>query len=331
MGKGSPIRSKPRRLIASAISAWLWARMAGIRAWTCFDRDCAIWATLKGETSAVALLAGVVIWYAAGLRIPRGLSIADPVLAMPSGPAIAVLPFTNMSGDAKNDYFSDGLTEDIITELARVRELHVLARNTTFQYKGQAVEIPALGRKLGVQYVLEGGVRKSNGRVRITAQLVDANSGAHLWTERYDRQLKDIFAVQDEITSRIVGAIAAGSGGRLQESARSTFATKRPENLEAYELVLRVGPTAVYAAVVRRKNCTAGARHPTRPGLCPRPPGGCLAQARRLDLPSRHLVAAGGDPSKRDQRGSARPQRRAGSSNRRVRIPLRSSARSVRA
>lgn len=137
------------------------------------------------------------------------------------------------------DYFSDGLTEDIITELARVRELHVLARNTTFQYKGQAVDVPVVGRKLGVQYVMEGSVRREKERVRITAQLIDANTGAHLWAERYDRKLKDIFAVQDEITSRIVSAIAAGSAGLLQESARRRVAGKRPENLAAYELVLR--------------------------------------------------------------------------------------------
>jgi adenylate cyclase len=163
----------------------------------------------------------------------------DTAFAMPTGPSIAVLPFTNMSEDSTEDYFSDGLTEDIITELARVRELHVLARNTTFQYKGHAVDVQLLGRKLGVQYVMEGSVRREKERVRITAQLIDATTGAHIWAERFDRKLKDIFAVQDEITTRIVSAIAAGSAGLVQESARRSVAGKKPENMEAYELVLR--------------------------------------------------------------------------------------------
>ena len=187
---------------------------------------------------AVAVSAGVV-WKVQKLTGEHAAPVSDPALAMPIGPAIAVLPFTNMSSDPKEDYFSDGLTQDIITELARVRELHVLARNTTFQYKGQAVDVPVVGRKLGVQYVMEGSVRREKDRVRITAQLIDANTGAHLWAERYDRKLKDIFAVQDEITNRIVSAIAAGSAGLLQESARRRVAGKRPDNLEAYELVLR--------------------------------------------------------------------------------------------
>ena len=201
---------------------------------------------LIGATVIVVVLAafgGVWKWQKPfAVRTP-----ADPALAMPTGPSIAVLPFTNMSGNPKEDYFSDGLTEDIITELARVRELHVLARNTTFQYKGQAVDVPVVGRKLGVQYVMEGSVRRDKQRVRITAQLIDVNTGAHMWAERYDRELKDIFTVQDEITNRIVSAIAAGSGGLLQESARRRVAGKRPENLEAYELVLRATAPLPYS------------------------------------------------------------------------------------
>jgi adenylate cyclase len=193
---------------------------------------------VAGVAIAMILILGI-LWNVQSRTKEHSSRSEDPALAMPSGPAIAVLPFTNMSGNPKEDYFSDGLTEDIITELARVRELHVLARNTTFQYKGQAVDVPLVGRKLGVQYVMEGSVRREKERVRITAQLIDANTGAHLWAERYDRELKDIFAVQDEITSRIVSAIAAGSAGLLQESARRRVAGKRPENLEAYELVLR--------------------------------------------------------------------------------------------
>jgi TolB-like protein/tetratricopeptide (TPR) repeat protein len=166
------------------------------------------------------------------------------VLELPKGPSIAVLPFVNLSGDSEQEYFSDGLSEDIITELARAGELHVLARNTTFQFKGQAVDVQAVGRKLGVQYMLEGSVRRSKDQLRITAQLIDVTSGAHLWAERYDRKISDIFALQDEITNRIVSSIATGSGGVMATSARSRAARKPPESLEAYELVLRA--TASY-------------------------------------------------------------------------------------
>jgi adenylate cyclase len=181
---------------------------------------------------------GAMLWHVFGNDLFKPPVKEDPVLALPSGPAIAVLPFTNLDRDSSQEYFSDGLTEEIITGLARVRDLHVLARNTTFQYKGQAVDVPAVGRKLGVQYMLEGSVRKSADRIRITAQLIDTANGSHLWAERYDRQLQDIFAVQDDITNRIVGAIT-GNGGLLRESARSKVAAKAPGNLDAYELVLR--------------------------------------------------------------------------------------------
>ena len=159
-------------------------------------------------------------------------------LAMPSGPSIAVLPFTNMSGDPGEDYFSDGLTEDIITELSRFQDLHVLARNTTFQYKGQAVDVTAVGRKLGVRYLLEGSVRKAGGRVRITAQLIAVDSGAHIWAERYDHDISDIFAVQDQITAEVVGAMT-GMSGALQRAERRAAESKSPERLQAYDLVLR--------------------------------------------------------------------------------------------
>jgi TolB-like protein len=159
-------------------------------------------------------------------------------LAMPTGPAIAVLPFTNISGDPKEDYFTDGLTEDIITELARFRDLYVLARNTTFQYKGQAVDVTAVGRKLGVRYVLEGSVRRAGSRVRITAQLISVDTGAHVWAERYDQDMTDIFAVQDEITAKVVGAMT-GMSGALHRAERRAAESKSPERLEAYDLVLR--------------------------------------------------------------------------------------------
>jgi len=165
------------------------------------------------------------------------------VLSMPSGPTIAVLPFTNMSSDPAQEYFSDGLTEDILTELARFRELNVLARNITFQYKGASADIIAIGKKLGAQYILEGSVRKSGNLVRITAQLIDARSGGHVWAEKYDRSLSDIFAVQDEITGKIVGTIAGGAGSVIAKTGRATVGRKLPDELQAYDHVLRASMT----------------------------------------------------------------------------------------
>ena len=131
---------------------------------------------------------------------------------MPKGPGVAVLPFVNLSGDANQEYFSDGLTEDILTELARTRDLRVLARNTTFQYKGKAVDVSKLGHELGVRYVLEGSVRRAGDDLRVTAQLIDAETGAHIWADKFDRKMADIFLVQDEIVGQIVAKIAGGFG-----------------------------------------------------------------------------------------------------------------------
>jgi TolB-like protein len=123
-------------------------------------------------------------------------SATASTLAMPTGPSIAVLPFTNMSSDPKEDYFSDGLTEDIITALSRFKQLFVIARNSTFKYKGKAVDVREVSKDLGAQYVLEGSVRRSGERIRVSAQLIDAGSGVHLWAETFDRKLEDVFAVQ---------------------------------------------------------------------------------------------------------------------------------------
>ena len=128
-------------------------------------------------------------------------------LALPEKPSIAVLAFQNMSGDPEQEYFSDGITEDIITDLSKLSELHVIARNSTFTYKGKPVDVRQVGRELGVRYVLEGSVRKAGNRVRVTGQLIDATSGAHIWAERFDRDLTDIFAVQDELTQEIISAL----------------------------------------------------------------------------------------------------------------------------
>src|SRR5262249_11377484 len=124
-----------------------------------------------------------------------------------TGVSIAVLPFINMSGDPEQDYFSDGISEDIITDLSKLSELHVIARNSSFVFKGGAVSIPEVARTLGVRHVLEGSVRKAGNRVRVTAQLIDATTGGHVWADRYDRDLTDIFAVQDELTLEIVSAL----------------------------------------------------------------------------------------------------------------------------
>ncbi|MDH3580617.1 MAG: adenylate class-3/4/guanylyl cyclase, partial [Hyphomicrobiales bacterium] len=150
-------------------------------------------------------------------------------------PSIAVLPFTNMSSDPEQDYFADGITEDIITELSRFNSLSVIARNSSFHYKGQSPKIQDVGRELGVQYVIEGSVRKSGNRVRITAQLVESQAGKHIWAQRYDRELNDIFELQDEVTKVIVGIIP----GRLDVAETQRSARKPPEEMTAYDHYLR--------------------------------------------------------------------------------------------
>jgi adenylate cyclase len=157
-----------------------------------------------------------------------------PMLELPDKPSIAVLPFTNMSGDSEHEYFSDGITEDIITELSRYRELFVIAGNSTFRFKGKDVGIEEIAHQLGVQYIVEGSVRRSGKRVRITVQLVDALSGSEVWADRYDRDLDDIFVVQDEVVAAIVGALP--SRVRLAELER---ADRRPMDLRAYDLAQR--------------------------------------------------------------------------------------------
>jgi len=160
---------------------------------------------------------------------------SQTVLALPDKPSIAVLPFQNMSGDPEQEYFADGMVEEIITALSRIRWLFVIARNSSFTYKGQAIDIKRVGRELGVRYVLEGSVRKGGSRVRTTAQLIDAISGAHVWAERYDRDLSDIFAVQDEITAAVSGVIEPA----LAEAEQQRALRKPPESLDAWEAYQR--------------------------------------------------------------------------------------------
>ena len=157
---------------------------------------------------------------------------------LPSKPSIAVLPFANMSGDPEQEYFSDGITEDIITELSRFRFLFVIARNSSFAYKGRALDLREIGRNLGVRYIVEGSIRRTGNRVRVTAQLIDAGTGNHLWAERYDRKLEDIFSVQDEIARRIVTSLAP----RIEAEDLDLAKRKPPEDMRAYDYYLRAKP-----------------------------------------------------------------------------------------
>ena len=158
-----------------------------------------------------------------------------PALALPDKPSIAVLSFQNMSGDPEQEYFSDGISEDIITDLSKIAGLMVISRNSCFTYKGHAVDTRSVGRDLGVRSVLEGSIRRSGNRVRITAQLIDAATGGHLWAERYDRDLTDLFAVQDDVTRRIVDALKV----TLSAAEKARLATSEACNVEAYDYFMR--------------------------------------------------------------------------------------------
>ena len=160
------------------------------------------------------------------------LSAAPP---LPDKPSIAVLPFENMSGDPEQEYFADGMVEDIITALSRFKSLFVIARNSSFTFKGKAVDIKEVGRRLGVRYVLEGSVRKAAGKVRISGQLIDAITGAHIWADRFERDLTDVFALQDEVTVAVVSAIQP----KLLQTEIELAARRRPENPTAYDFYLR--------------------------------------------------------------------------------------------
>ena len=168
-----------------------------------------------------------------GESVPPIAPAAAP--SLPDKPSIAVLPFTNMSGDPEQEYFVDGMVEDIITALSRFNQLFVIARNSTFTYKGRAVDVRQVAKELGVRYVLEGGVRKSGSRLRITGQLIDAATGAHLWADRFDGGLDDVFDLQDKVTASVVGAIEPTMRKAEIERARR----KPVENLDAYDLYLR--------------------------------------------------------------------------------------------
>jgi adenylate cyclase len=188
-----------------------------------------------GEQQVKNIARPVRVFRIAAPVIGQPPASAKPTLALPDKPSIAVLPFTNLSGDPEQDYFADGIVEDIITALSRVHWLFVIARNSSFTYKGKAVDVKRVGRELGVRYVLEGSVRKASNRVRITGQLVDATTGAHVWADRFDGALDDIFDLQDRVTASVVGIIEPKLRHVEMERARR----KPTESLDAYDLYLR--------------------------------------------------------------------------------------------
>ena len=184
----------------------------------------------------VGAAGAVAIWLKPWAPAEQPAPVGQATLPLPDKPSIAILPFDNLSGESEQEYFADGITEDITTELSRFRDLFVIARTSAFVYKGKAVNVREVGRELGVRYVLEGSVRRSGTTVRINAQLVDVATGAHLWAERYDRDMRDVFAVHDEVTQKIVSAIGTT---QLPEAAKRRVSRKNPKDLEAYDLNLR--------------------------------------------------------------------------------------------
>jgi adenylate cyclase len=210
------------------------------------------------SAAGLAILVGtIVLVQHLSLRPPNTTAsippAQKPTLPLPNIPSIAVLPFTNMSGDRDQEYFSDGITDDLITSLSRLPSILVIARNSTFTYKGKAVKEHQVGRELGVKYVLEGGVRKAGDQIRITAQLVDATTGTDLWSERYDRPMKDIFALQDEIVRRIVTTLNLQLG--LWEKY-GVLARKHTDNLDAYDDLLR-GEEYMFSSGTKESNVRA--------------------------------------------------------------------------
>jgi adenylate cyclase len=193
------------------------------------DRPIRVWRWHPSSSAAVAAARAVAqAGSANGARSGGG-----------GGPSIAVLPFANMSGDAEQEYFSDGITEDIITDLSKIGGLKVIARNSTFVFKGKSVDIRTVGRELGVKSVLEGSIRRAGNRVRITAQLIEADSGSHLWAERYDRDLTDIFAVQDDVTRQIVGALKVALTPQEKTKLTAGLGGTGTSHPEAFDYLLR--------------------------------------------------------------------------------------------
>ena len=194
------------------------------------------WAAVASAVVLIVVAGAFAIWNLYFRPPPMEVaSVEKMAFPLPDKPSIAVLPFENMSGDPEQEYFSDGITEEIITALSKIPNLFVIARNSTFTYKGKAVKVQQIGRELGVKYVLEGSVRKAEDKVRITAQLVDAQTGHHLWAERYDKELKNIFALQDEITFNVITALQV----KLTEGEIALMAAWSTDNFDAYAKFLK--------------------------------------------------------------------------------------------
>jgi TolB-like protein/Flp pilus assembly protein TadD len=191
------------------------------------------WRSLGGVVGLLLMGVIVAIWYFS-FHKPKsasdGFLFIESPLPLPDKPSVAVLPFTNMSGDPEQEYFSDGITEEILTALSKIGNMFVIARTSSFKYKGNDVDVRKVGRELGVRYVLEGSVRRSEDQLRITAQLVDAKTGNHVWAERYERRLKDIFALQDEITKKIITELQV----QLTDGEQMRLLAKGTENIQAY-------------------------------------------------------------------------------------------------
>ena len=202
-----------------------------------------------GDQTVKNIAKSIRVYALGGTRVPRSTP-ATTQLALPDRPSIAVLPFTNMSGDPEQEYFADGVVEDIVTALSRVRWFFVIARNSSFTYKYKAVDVRQVGRELGVRYILQGSVRKAGGRVRITGQLIEAETGHHIWADRFDGNLEDVFELQDRITESVVGAIEPSL--RVVEMSRA--GSKPTESLDAYDFYLR-GLKAFYEGT--RQGCEA--------------------------------------------------------------------------
>ncbi len=209
-------------------------------------------ATLAVVIALLLVIGGLLVWRGASPPVEVA-SLEKMAFPLPEKPSLAVLPFDNLSGDASQDYFSDGITENIITALSNVSNLFVIARNSTFTYKGKPVKVQQVARDLGVRYVLEGSVRKAGEKVRINAQLIDATTGGHLWADRYDGKLVDIFALQDKVTAKIVTALAV----KLTAGEQKLIAQRGTKNVEAYDAylqgweVLHLGTRKVLPEAVR--------------------------------------------------------------------------------
>ena len=189
----------------------------------------------QGEKQVKNIARPVRVYSLRAAPTNTGAPSTRPALPLPDRPSLAVLPFTNMSGDPEQEYFADGVVEEIITALSRVRWFFVIARNSSFTYKGRSVDIRQVGRELGVRYVLEGSIQKAGNRVRISGQLIEAASGRHVWADRFDSELADIFDLQDRITESVVGAIEPS----LRRAEIERASAKRTEDLDAYDLYLR--------------------------------------------------------------------------------------------